>query len=282
MVAVCYYVENRFFLLEKKACAIILKIMLRWEDGMQMENMISVIIPAYNCATTIRQAIDSALQQDVLLEVIVINDASTDNLDAIMQEYEKDTRIIYLKNEQNKGPSATRNRGIAKARGEYVAFLDSDDYWEKEKLIRQWNLLQTTNMVLCSTGRELITHEGELTGRVIPVKEQITYEDMLHQNWINNSSVLVRKEVLLEFPMENDEVHEDYLLWLKVLQKYKVVCAINEPLLKYRMSNNSKSGSKWKSAYMTYKTYRYLGMGNLQALKCFISYAIAGFKKYYT
>ncbi len=255
--------------------------MLRWEENMQIENMISVIIPAYNCATTIRQAIDSALQQDVLMEVIVVNDASADDLDMVMQEYEKDTRVIYIKNENNKGPSATRNKGVKEAKGEYIAFLDSDDYWEKGKLVRQWELLKQNGMVLCSTARELMTHDGTLTGRVIPVKENITYDDLLHQNWINNSSVLIRKEVLLEFPMENDEVHEDYLLWLKVLQKYKTACAINEPLLKYRMSKNSKSGSKWKSACMTYKTYRYLGMGKLQALKCFVSYAIAGFMKYY-
>lgn len=256
--------------------------MRRWEEAMQIENMISVIIPAYNCATTIRQAIESALQQDVLLEIIVIDDQSTDGLDVIMQEYEENPHVIYLKNEENSGPSATRNRGVREARGSYIAFLDSDDYWEQDKLVRQYALLQDTDMVLCSTGRELITHDGELTGRIIPVKERITYEDMLHQNWINNSSVLVKREVLLEFPMEADDVHEDYLLWLKVLKKYGTVCAIDEPLLKYRMSKNSKSGSKFKSAIMTYKTYRRLGMNHWQAMKSFVSYAVAGVRKYYS
>lgn len=249
---------------------------------MQIEDMISVIIPAYNCTTTIRQAIDSALAQDVLLEVIVVDDASKDGLDEVMREYEQDDRVIYLKNDKNMGPSATRNRGINKARGAYVAFLDADDYWMAGKLSRQYKLLQDTGLLLCSTGRELITHDGQATGRIIPVKERITYEDMLHQNWINNSSVLVKHEVLLEFPMEEDDVHEDYLLWLKVLRKYGTGCAINEPLLMYRMSKNSKSGSKLKSACMTYKTYRRLGMSNLQAMKSFLSYALAGLKKYYS
>ncbi len=248
---------------------------------MQMENMISVIIPAYNCASTIRKAIDSVLQQNVLFEVLVIDDGSTDGLDDVMQDYVQDDRIIYLKNERNMGPSATRNRGVQQAKGEYIAFLDADDYWVQEKLSRQLELIQARDIVLCSTGRELITHEGNLTGRVIPVKEYITYKDLLHQNWINNSSVLVKRDVLLEFPMENDDVHEDYLLWLKVLKKYGTVCAINEPLLKYRLSKNSKSGSKLKSAVMTYKTYRRLGMSHLQAMRSFVSYAFAGVKKYY-
>ncbi len=249
---------------------------------MGIENMISVVIPAYNCKETIGTAIDSALKQDVLLEILVIDDGSEDGLDAVMQEYQQDDRIRYVKNEKNIGPSATRNRGVQLAKGEYIAFLDADDYWVENKLSRQLCLMQQTHTVLCSTGRELITHEGDSMGREIVVKEEITYQDMLHQNWINNSSVLVKREVLLEFPMESDDVHEDYLLWLKVLKKYGTVCAINEPLLKYRMSKNSKSGSKLKSAVMTYKTYRRLGMNHLQALRSFVSYVIAGMKKYYS
>lgn len=249
---------------------------------MQIKNMISVIIPAYNCESTIQEAIDSVLQQNVLLEVLVIDDGSTDGLDGVMQDYTQDDRIIYLKNEKNLGPSATRNRGVQQAKGEYIAFLDADDYWEQNKLSRQLDLIQKTGSVLCATGRELITHEGNPTGRIIPVKEYITYKDMLYQNWINNSSVLVKRDVLLEFPMENDDIHEDYLLWLKVLKKYDTAYTINEPLLKYRMSKNSKSGSKLKSAVMTYKTYRRLGMNHWQAVKSFVSYAIAGVKKYYS
>lgn len=246
-----------------------------------MNDLISVVIPAYNCVNTIEEAIASALKQNVCLEILVIDDGSTDQIDDIMKKYADDARVIYLKNEKNMGPSATRNRGITEAKGKYVAFLDSDDYWAQGKLEKQYKRLKETGMVLCATARTLMTHDGKSMERVIPVKEIITYEDMLQQNWINNSSVLVKKEILLEFPMEADDVHEDYLLWLKVLKKYKQVCAINEPLLNYRMSKNSKSGSKLKSACMTYHTYRKLGMNKLQALRCFASYAVAGLKKYY-
>ena len=250
-------------------------------EDLQMEDMISVIIPAYNCRTTLKQAVDSVLIQQVPLEVLVIDDGSLEPIADIMESYREDSRVIFLKNTKNMGVSATRNRGVQEARGKWIAFLDSDDYWAPGKLARQLELLQQTKSVLCSTGRELMTAEGKLTGKVIPVKEVITYEDLLHQNWINNSSVLVKKEILLEFPMEADEIHEDYLLWLKVLKKYKKVYAINEPLLKYRVDKNSKSGSKIHSAIMTYKTYRKLGLGRRQAWRSFISYVVAGFKKYY-
>lgn len=249
--------------------------------NMNREGMISVIIPAYNCRKTIEKAVESALIQDVPLEILVIDDGSAESIDDLMEQYATDSRVKYLKNEENIGVSATRNRGIEEAEGEWIAFLDADDYWAPGKLKKQIALLKDKQVVLCSTGRELMDADGNLTGRIIPVKENISYEDMLKQNWINNSSILVRKEVLIEFPLEADEVHEDYLLWLKVLKKYKTACAVNEPLLKYRVDNNSKSGSKFKSARMTYKTYRKAGLGRWKSLKSFFSYAIAGFKKYY-
>ncbi|MBR1864998.1 MAG: glycosyltransferase family 2 protein [Lachnospiraceae bacterium] len=246
-----------------------------------MANLVSVIIPAYNCRATLCQAIDSVLQQQVPLEVLVIDDGSVEPIADQMEAYADDPRVIFLKNAQNIGVSATRNRGVREAKGEWIAFLDADDYWERDKLVRQLARLKETNGILCSTGRELMKADGELTGRVIPVKETITYRDLLSQNWINNSSVVVRRDILLEFPMEADEVHEDYLLWLRVLRKYHTAYAINEPLLKYRVAPDSKSGRKLHSAVMTYKTYRRAGLGRIQSCICFVRYAIAGIKKYY-
>ena len=71
------------------------------------------------------------------------------------------------------------------------------------------------------------------------------------------------------------------MLWLRVLRKYKEAVAVNEPLLKYRVMQGSKSGNKIQSARMTYRTYRLAGLGKLQSIRCFVSYAVAGIKKYY-
>lgn len=81
------------------------------------EILVSVIIPAYNCAKYIPQAIDSALVQDVPMEIIVINDCSSDGLDQVMQRYQKRSEIRYLKNDQRMGVAYSRNRGVAQARG---------------------------------------------------------------------------------------------------------------------------------------------------------------------
>lgn len=245
------------------------------------EVFVSIVIPAYNCTGVISQAIDSALAQDVASEIIVINDCSKDNLDLVMEGYAQYPQVIYLKNEKNLGVSATRNKGVAMARGKYVAFLDADDYWETDKLKKQLKLIEQTQTVICSTARELMNPDGTLTGYIMPVKTEYSFRDIRLHNQINCSSVLIKTDVAKEFPMCHDDCHEDYLMWLKVLQKYERGCAVNEPLLKYRISNTGKSGSKLHSAKLTFQTYRYMDMGTMQSLICFVSYFMNGIQKYF-
>ena len=242
--------------------------------------VVSVIMPAYNCEKFIAKAIESVLAQNVSLELIILNDCATDGTERVIQQYLSDQRIRYVKNDRNMGVARTRNEGVRMAIGEYVAFLDSDDWWEREKLSKQLALIKKEKKVLCSTGRELVDINGKLTGREIPVKETISYSMMLKQNWINCSSVLLKRKVAEEFPMEHEDSHEDYITWLKILQKYQYACAINEPLLKYRLSSQGKSGSKFKSAKMTFKVYQYMGFSWWKSIGCFICYAWNGVRKY--
>jgi len=242
--------------------------------------VVSVIIPVYNGAATVGTALESALTQSVEKEIIVINDCSTDSLDEVMTGYIDNPVIHYIKNEKNIGVAETRNRGVMMAKGEYVAFLDADDWWEEGKIRKQLLYLKKTNTVLCATGRELLTPAGMPTGRVIPVSEKITYQMLLGGNVINCSSVLLKTEVAKQFPMEHPDSHEDYLTWLKILKKYRQASAVNEPLLKYRLSTSGKSGSKLQSAKMTFKVYRYMGFGLVKSCWCFVCYAVNGIKKY--
>ena len=246
-----------------------------------MKPSVSVVIPAYNCAGTIGTAVDSALAQDAVLEVIVINDRSPEDLSAVMAKYADEPRVVYLVNEKNLGAAQTRNKAVGIAKGEYVAFLDSDDYWTDGKLRAQLAAIEKSGAVLCCTARELMKPDGTLTGRVLPVREKITYRELLKHNSIACSSVLLKTRVAREFPMEHEESHEDYILWLKILQKYGFACGVNEPMLKYRVSNTGKSGSKLQSAKMTFSVYRIMGFGWFKSVCCFISYALNGVWKHF-
>lgn len=242
--------------------------------------LVSVIMPVYNGAATICQAIDSVYRQNVPLELLVIDDGSTDQTVEILSAYQDRPDFRYLKNAQNIGAAASRNRGVHEAHGQYIAFLDADDWWEDGKLKLQLDILKKTGRVLCSSGRELMNYDGSSTGKYIPVRETVSYRDLLRHNSINCSSVLLSKEVAAEFPMEHDDSHEDYLTWLKILHKYGPAAGIDKPLLKYRMSKSSKSGDKKKSAIMTYKVYRYMGYSHIRCILYFISYAVHGLWKY--
>ena len=151
------------------------------------EPIVSVIMPAYHCEATIAKAIESVLKQQVALELIILNYCSGEGLDQVMESYADNPVIFYVKNEKNMGAAKSRNRGVAMARGTYVAFLDADDWWEENKLVKQIRLIEETQTVFCCTARELMTPDGKLTGRVIPVKETITYRQLLHHNSINCS-----------------------------------------------------------------------------------------------
>jgi len=243
--------------------------------------LVSVVIPAYNAAAHISMALDSVFAQQVPLEVIVVDDCSGDDLAVVLRPYAEDPRFRYIRNPQNLGVSATRNLGVSLARGEFVAFLDADDYWTPDKLVKQLRAIRESGMVLCTTARELMEPDGTLTGYIIPVQPWISYRDLKRQNPINCSSVLIRTEVARQFPMRRDDTHEDYLMWLEVLEKYGCACAINEPLLKYRVSQEGKSGKKLHSAQMTFRTYRSKGFGLAQSVLSFISYGFCGVRKYF-
>ena len=115
--------------------------------------MISVVIPSYNGAETLFQAIDSVLCQTTKtpLEILVIDDHSTDDTLEKMGRYGENDRVRYIRNETNKGASASRNRGVQLAKGDYIAFLDADDYWIPKNWKSRKKPLQRP--VMCSAVR---------------------------------------------------------------------------------------------------------------------------------
>lgn len=247
-----------------------------------MEACISVVIPVYNGEKTISHALDSVLIQEHVKNILIIDDASSDRTEDIVCRYQKDyANIFYYKNEQNMGAAASRNKGVHLADGEYIAFLDADDYWSEGKLKEQLRRMKETGAVLCSTGRELLKPDGTPTGHVLPIKDKITYKELLKHNSLSCSAVLAKRKVLMEFPMEHEDSHEDYITWLRIVQKYGFATGVNKPYLKYRLSNTSKSGTKLKSAKMTFMAYRYLGLSYPKSILCFISYTLNGIYKYY-
>lgn len=242
--------------------------------------IVSVIIPAYNCSQYIEKTIESVLQQNVPLEIILIDDCSKDNLVKVLEKYRKLDNFIYLRNEKNLGVAKSRNRGVQVAKGEYIAYLDADDWWVKDKLEKQLNIIKSGKYALCYTGRELVNSDGSKKGKVIQAKELVDYGSLLYHNCISCSSVMLSTNIAREIPMSNDEFHEDYINWLRILKKYGQAYGINEPLLMYRQSETGKSRNRLKSAKMTYGVYRMMDKGRINSLGLLLSHLLHGILKY--
>ncbi len=245
--------------------------------------VISIIIPAYQAGRYIGRAIESVLRQTCKesWELLVVDDCSTDNTADVVKQYASDPRIRYLRQNRNQGVAAARNRGIWAARGRYVAFLDADDWWDADKLRIQMKCIARTGTVLCYTARELVYPNGKPTGKVIPVPRRVTYRKLLETNVIPCGSVVMQTDAAREFEFVHDEYHEDYILWLRVLKKYKTAVGVNRAALKCRLSEGGKSRNKWKSAQMQYGSYRVLGHWRLESFCYLILYAWNGVRKYH-
>lgn len=244
------------------------------------EPLVSVVIPAYRCADTIAEAVDSALRQDVPLEIIVVSEDADGEIARVMERYRDNESVVMCRVNENLGASGNRNFGVKVAKGKYVAFLDADDVWCEGKLKKQLDAMAASGDVISCTARMLMNRDGTCLNRIISVKKRITYRDLLKHNSISCSSVLLKRDVALEFPMHGEDSHEDYIMWLEILRKYGTATGINEPLLMYRVSNTGKSGSKLQSARKTFRVYRYMGFGIVKSMLCFCSYAFNGVKKY--
>ncbi len=181
----------------------------------------------YNRAHFIKQAIDSVLSQTFQdWELLILDDCSTDNTYEIISQYLNDPRIKYIKNPENLGITKNRNKALSLSAGEYVAVLDSDDYWiDTSKLSLQNDFLDThKDYTLVGTGMIIIDEHGNTLKKVIyPSSNAVLKYFLLLKNFFCHSSILYRKQEILNLGSYDESlpIWEDYDLWLKIGLKYK-------------------------------------------------------------
>lgn len=222
-----------------------------------MNAKVSIIICTYNRSDLLPKAIESILKQSFDdFEIIIIDDASQDNTKEIVERYiNRDQRIKYFKNVQNLGIAASRNRGVSLAQGEYIAMLDSDDYWlSPDKLKKQVAVLESDREVgLIGTGIICVDeNNNEIKKDIYETEDKNIRAQILAKNQFAQSSVLFRKKAFLEVGAygENFFVCEDLDLWLAIGRKYKLV-NLSEPLVAYLIHSRGISKSRKKEIIMT-------------------------------
>ena len=155
------------------------------------QDLVSVIMPSFNTVKYIEKSIESVLNQTYKnLELIIVDDCSTDNTDEIIKPLLSDKRIKYIKNEKNSGAAVSRNKAMAAAQGKWIAFLDSDDIWEKDKLEKQIDFMEKSGCAFSFTGYEFADANGKPLGTIVNVPKKINYKQALKNTTIFTSTVM--------------------------------------------------------------------------------------------
>ncbi len=223
-------------------------------------DLVSVIIPYYKKKNFIKETISSVINQTYQnLEIfIVYDDESLDDLDFIKEIKNLDKRINLIINKKRLGVGLSRNLAINLAKGTYIAFLDSDDFWKKNKIEKQLNFMKEKNFKISHTSYEIIDHKNNVIGKRV-ARPFYNSEDLLKSCDIGLSTILLDKEVLsTECLFPSLKTKEDFVLWLKILKKNIIIAAIDDNLTSWRKLNNSLSSSvlqKLSDGFSVYHKY---------------------------
>lgn len=217
--------------------------------------LVSVIVPCYNAEKFIGQTIESVLAQSfVNFELIIVDDQSIDNTKKIICGYAQlDKRIRLVSMPQNAGaPAAPRNKGVAVARGVWIAFLDADDLWHPRKLEIQIAAINTSGASMCSTRMKDFFTNSEIIMIDVPSKprvKQISFVQQLLKYRTPTSSILIRRTLMIECPFNEDKSYkarEDTDCFTRIHEYIPFSIKIDIPLVYYRQQADQISGNKFR------------------------------------
>lgn len=219
-------------------------------------NLISVIMPYYKKKKYIKSALNSVLQQSFQkFEIIIINDDPNEDMSFINKLKKKDKRIKIIKNKKRIGAGLSRNKGIKFARGNFLAFLDADDLWHKNKLKKQITFMIKKKISFCFTSYKILNSNGRIIGSRIS-KKNLEYKDLLKSCDIGLSTVMLRSELIknkLLFPKLKTK--EDYVLWLNISKQIGTLYFLKDSLTYWRKLNNSLSSDTIQKLQDGFKVY---------------------------
>ncbi len=208
--------------------------------------MVSIITPAYNSERFIAETIKSVLNQTYTdWELIIVDDCSTDKTSEIVLSFQKEeTRIIYIKNETNKGSAISRNIALRNAKGKWIAFLDSDDVWHPEKLERQIEFMLKNNYNFSYTDYCEIDENSKENGKSVSGPKIIGKNKMLAYCWPGCLTVMYNADFVGLMQTCDIKINEEYALWIKIA-KMTNCYLLNENLAKYRRHSDSLSSQSY-------------------------------------
>ena len=251
-------------------------------DFKEKKELISIVLPTYNSGKYISTTIDSVRAQNYdNWELIITDDASTDNTYNILKQYhEQDDRIKVYRLERNSGAAVSRNNSLQYCNSCFIAFIDSDDIWCKQKLTFQVDFMKKNNCPISFTSYNLIDDSGKELDRIIKTMEEVNYTTYLKNTIIGMSTSMVNTSLTGPLVFKNIRTRQDTYLWITLLRRGFIAYGIEKSLASYRVRNDSISSNKIRAAKQVWKLYfEYEDLGFLVSSYYFFCYIFNSIKK---
>ncbi len=243
--------------------------------------IIDIIIPNFNKAKYVKQCLDSIISQTYKnWKIYFIDDNSNDETKEVLKDFENidNIKIIYLK--ENKGPSYCRNLGIEQSSSEYLAFMDSDDFWPENKLEIQIKAMVKNDYNFTYTDYFFFFNNNQKKLKKTCLPNFYDYKIFLNHSSMSTSSIIIKKDLLKKIFFKNVE-HEDFLFKCDVLRNGELAFKINETHVYYRINKSNRSSNKIKNLVNLWKINNKENNLNLfQNLKSLFLISFNSFKKY--
>lgn len=245
------------------------------QDDFMKNFLVSIIMPTYNSEEFVQATITSVINQTYSnFELIIIDDFSNDNTIKVVKEIMgKDIRISLISLSKNSGAAVARNMGIKNAKGRYIAFIDSDDAWVKNKLEIQIGFMEKYSYPFTFTNYIRVNENNDLINE-IKVPLEVTYKNLLKNTIIGCSTVIIDREVIPEVEMPLIRRGQDTATWLKILKITPKAYGYNETYLTiYKERKGSISSNKLKALKRTWYLYRKTeNIGFIKSMYYFLNY----------
>tara|TARA_B110000444_G_C18808478_1_gene581284 strand:- start:404 stop:1159 length:756 start_codon:yes stop_codon:yes gene_type:complete len=207
---------------------------------------VTIVLPNYNSSLFIEQTLNSILKQSYNnWKLVIVDDCSDNKTKAILKKffYHKKIKIYWLK--KNRGAAYCRNFAIKNIRSKYIAFIDSDDLWKKNKLKNQINFMKKNNYDFTYTFYETF---GKTKRSILP-PNQFTFKKFIRNTSIGTSTMIISKNIANKIKFTNTKICEDYYYKCQILKKIKYAYCLNQSLTKYRIRNDSLQSNSLRNFY---------------------------------
>ena len=220
-----------------------------------MNDLVSIIIPYFKNKKFLKKCINSILNQSYKnwQVIIIYDDPDMQDLNFV-KNITKIKKFILIINKKNLGAGRSRNLGIKKAKGKYVCFLDSDDYWKKNKIKNQLDFMKKNKILFSHTNYYIIDENNKIKG-LMNVKKRLKYKDLIKSCDIGLSTVMIKKELLNKEGFSKFKTKEDYYLWLKLAKKKVKIFGINQNLVYWRQTKGSLSSNLMQKLTDAFRVY---------------------------